>query len=60
MHKIFPWHISNSCRVLESPLEGKLYPEEVGTPFRLHRDKTRTGLGLMGSTQQTMRAKIAL
>ena len=47
MHKLFPWDISNSCRVLESPLEVKFYSEEVGTAFRLHYDKTHTGLDLM-------------
>ena len=47
MRKLFPWHISNSYRVLETPLKWKLYPEEVGTDFRLNHDKTHTGLGLM-------------
>ena len=44
--KLFPWHISNSCRVLESLLKGKLYPEEMGTAFRLHHDETHAGLDL--------------
>ncbi len=56
MHKLFPWHISNSCRVLESPLEGKAYPEEVGTAFHLRYYKIHTGLGLMRWTQQMVRA----
>ena len=47
MHKLFTWHISNSFRVPESPLEGKLYPEEMGTVFCLHHGKTHTGLGLL-------------
>ena len=46
MYKLFPLPISNSCSILKSSLEGKLYSEEVGTDFRRHHDKTHTGLGL--------------
>ena len=56
MYKLFPLPISNSCSILKSSLEGKLYPEEVGTDFRRHHDKTHTGLGLIWKNQQTVRA----